>query len=204
MGVEYTHGIFVADLSWRPKLEHVAAVHAVLKAWKLASAKLGYWNLETDEKLAKPKALPPNALIKFGNVEGKPVEAALGASMYDLDAEGRYCEVALILGVDYRVISAESYEVRVRTPPKNGAKPVERSYVTGVSGATYVAKWTTTPPKTKAPGAFPGVWRSGVILDCGKDVPQGCEDEGFAATAKLHTDLEKALGTKLVEQGWIY
>ncbi len=206
MGVEYAHGIFVADLSWQPKLEHVGKVHAVLKAWKLAHPKLGYVDLAGAGAPAKPKVLPANTLVELGHITGKPVETALGVSQYGEAADTRYCDVSLILGVDFRVIRSEFYEVIVKTPPKNGKQAVAQApYIRGLrSATTYPATWLTTPPKTKAAGAFAGVWRSGVILDCGKDLPEGCDDDGFAVAAKLRAELAKAFGTKLVEQGWIY
>jgi hypothetical protein len=55
---------------------------------------------------------------------------------------------------------------------------------------------------TRSNTPFPGVWRSGITIDCGKDVPEIADTRPLPSA--LVRELEQALGTTLVEQGWFY
>src|SRR5262245_9655043 len=213
MGVEYAHGLFVVELSWKPTWAHVGKIHDVMMAWKLATKKPGYVELgdakpKKLKEAAVAKAMPANLRLDYGEVRGAPVESLFGESQYDIDTDDRYIQdVCVVLGVNFQVLSAETYDIAVKTPPKNGKTEVTSDpFVSSARGSQqYPATWTTTPPTTtRPPGKFTGVWRSGVILDCGKDLSMISEEFDPLPATKFRSALEKAFGTPLVEQGWIY
>ena len=61
MGVEYAHGIFVADLTWRPTRRHVDAVCSILDR---------IFDRETDLPSGE---LPPNLVVSYAPPRGAHV-----------------------------------------------------------------------------------------------------------------------------------
>ena len=238
MGFSYSHGIFVADLTWRPRIEHVDRVHEVLLRWGFVSDDPLFFRLgEAAEELEElGTKLPPNLLASYDGCEGDVVAKLLGPSAYDgiADADRYIVNVLLCLGVDLRVVQAESFDVEVLVPPRNGKTPVPLDEMRPDPGHSlcYPASWSTTPPtaqlstraeiaervasivgrgnpRSPAPPpktrpAFTGVWRSGLVIDCDKDVPAIASDLGDVHLTGFRDELEAAFGTKLVEQGWLH
>ena len=213
MGVEYAHGLFVPDLDWRPTWGHVGAVHEVFAKWKLATARQkvslheigNAGTIAIDAKRAA-KAMPANLISMYGEIKGGRAVELVGASRYAIKDSQRYISsIMVVLGVDFKLVSNDSFEVEVTTPAKNGKVPVEIEDDLVTGQPVFRASWTTKPPNTRRPrgSTFSGVWRSGIIIDCGKDLP--AIDEGEPLPAKgFRAGLEKALGTKLVEVGWYH
>ena len=69
----------------------------------------------------------------------------------------------------------------------------------------YRATWATTPPVLEDVGAFHGVYRSMLLIDCHKSVPDIANNWPAKLPAEdFVAQLEDALGTKLIEAGWIH
>lgn len=215
MGVEYSHGLFVLDLMFRPTWDHVVAVEAAMKKWKFVGKDLydlaeGF--AQQLERKAAKAALPANLMVDYGELEGKPVAALMGESSQGVATKERSLSIAMgFFGVDFKVMTwNETFEVELTTPPKDDGEEIEDYDEDSVPHHhSYPSTWKTKPPKTKvlqgtaSDRAFKGVWRTGIILDCGQDLPMLAEDNaplpgGFRAA------LEQTLGTKLVEVGWYY
>jgi hypothetical protein len=125
----------------------------------------------------KPDGSELDLRVEFGQVGGKPVATVLGPSQYDVDDDSRYVRVFAVLAG----FGAEDDELDEDDEEDED--------------------FEDDPPK-----------RSGLILDCGKDLPSladeasetpGENTKPLPARAFV-ADLEKAFGTKLEEQGWIY
>jgi hypothetical protein len=207
------HGLFVADLAWRPAYEHVEKVHAVLEKWNLANGRELYVSGEPVTEASIKRAMPDNLHAAYEGAEGAAVVAVMGESQYGLGEDTRYLQsVSVVLGVDIKVLRAESFDFAITKPAMEGKKKLELDdfYDEVGSHAVFRATWNTALPKLGTPKRhgvmdFSGMWRSGIVLDCGKDLPEIAEeqDRPLPATA-FHADLEQAFGTKLVECGWIY
>jgi hypothetical protein len=51
---------------------------------------------------------------------------------------------------------------------------------------------------------FMGYWRTALIIDCGKDLPQVSDEDGFKIPNKAFiSDVEEAWGCKVIEVGSI-
>lgn len=211
MGVEYMHGVFVADTTWRPTWDHVEKVHAVLTTWGFQRDKEAYFEL--DESSASPidakaaRKMPPNFFVSYDTLEGSRAAAIMGPSRSP-DPHRYIMGTQLHLGVDYKVIAhVEGFEVEVTTPPRNKRVPVEPLDFHDTYPATvvvYPATWETSRPKTDGPKKFDHVWRSALLLDCHKDIPNFAHDAKPLPARDFVQALEKAFGTKLVEYGWLY
>ena len=214
MGLEYTHGLFVEDLSWRPAWHHVEAVERVLAAWGFPRE--NPWFSEVTENGLRPVAdataraelARTQLVVSYGSLDGPGVRTLMGASMYPgLADEHRYVTgVDLHLGSNFKVVFAEGWHAQVTTPPMNGMLPVKPyEDVIGLdSQIIFRASWDTTPPRTDATGDFSGVWRCGLLLDCHKDVPSFAGTNGKLPAKDFVTQLEAAFETKLVEVGWLH
>jgi hypothetical protein len=211
MGVEYSHGIYVADLSWRPGWQHVEAVRGVLARWGFVPLEpelyvLGDEAEEVAEETVRA-ALPENLMAIYDGIEGAEVTRIMGPSAYDdIADEDRYIQsVTVMFGSDYKVLISETLDTDVIEPPRDGDTAIDRaeareSYADFCH--VYPATWTTAPPRTEAATEFAGVWRCGITIDCGKDVPAIADTRPLPC--ELVRELEQALGTKVVEQGWFY
>lgn len=201
MGVEYTHGIFVADLDWRPTWKHVEAVRAVLKRWQFDD-EVSYRadGVEIDERAAKEM---PNGLrvIAAGPV-GNAATRLMGPSQSrTADAARNVCSAELHLGSDLKITQVEGAEVDVTSPPFENGMAIEVDEDFEYPFVRYRASWSATPPTTS--GENGSVWRCGVILDCGKDIPAIAEPMDPLPSSFVR-ELEAALSTELVEIGWLH
>jgi hypothetical protein len=120
----------------------------------------------------------------------KPVHRRVGSA---LQGDGAYA------------VEMRGWEV-IR-PPMNGATPVTPlpDDYTAAWQEVYPASWSTTPQRTSHPsGESGGVWWSAILIDCHKSVPalslgpRRLPDRVFVAA------LEQALGTRLIETGWLH
>lgn len=210
MGVEYMHGLFVVDTAWQPAWHHAERIDAVLQRWGFQRA-TAYYAL-ADERAdaideAAARAMPPNLLVEYGTLEGDRVPALLGPPAYDDAGDDRYIASArLCLGVDFKIIQVEDEEVEVIAPPRTGGTLVEPLFYDVLSPALHVypATWTSTRAKTDAPGDFDRVWRCGLLLDCGKDVPAFAPESAPMPARDFVRELEGAFGARLAEVGWFY
>jgi hypothetical protein len=190
MGVEYAHGIFVADLMWRPTWHQVQAISGVLQD-------AGF---RRETPLEPIRELPANLTIVHAGIEGPRVSAIVGPSHYDdLDEDDRYIQsVVVVFGVDFKQVLSEEYGGDVLVLPDVPDADVD-------CGArmqlVYPATWEATLPKARRPGLF---WRSGIIIDCGKDVPAIADEDRRLVDRGLIARFERAFETPLVELGWIY
>ncbi len=224
MGVEYAHYLLVRDLSWVRGAEAARRVHAVLDRWGLVSGEPELLGLDGGRarklrgRLATIKAPPANLLVRYPHVDGgQAIADVLGPSYYGPQEDGdRYFQqLSVIVGTDFRVGPCfDSLSVRVVRPPTRGGRE-EAPYPEGSHlwefDDSYPADETTLPPETrieargKLPAGFTGVWRAGVMLDCGKDLPL-IDDNGFGVrvSERFASDLETAFGTQLLEVGRVY
>lgn len=210
MGVAYSHGIYVEDLNWRPTWHHIEAVREVLGKYGFVPMDPEFFTLgeaaEDIDEDAVRGAFPDNLMAAYEGLDGEAVVPIMGPSMYkELADEDRYIvSVIAIFGVDYKVLNSESLDAEVIEPPKNGDVTVESSEVRQhYAGAlVYPATWATTPPRTRSNTDFSGVWRSGITIFCDKDVPEIADTRPLPCA--LVRELEQALHTKLIEQGWFH
>ncbi|MFT3699978.1 MAG: hypothetical protein QM831_42935 [Kofleriaceae bacterium] len=207
MGIEYQHALVVEDLTWQPTAAHAKAIEAVMKKYGFTAK--GWFAAGSTKKAKGFDSARPDAVLRFGALNGAKAAAITGPSQYDAPDDERYIQGAeLHLGMAFKVPSSgETFQVTVKTPPMNGKTKVARSIVSAAAyHEWYAADAKTTPPKTDRTRGWPGVWRSGVLIDCGKDLPASAEDEdaGPLANRAFVDALAKAFGTKLVEFGWIY
>ncbi|HEY5924516.1 MAG TPA: hypothetical protein VIV11_22715 [Kofleriaceae bacterium] len=212
MGVEYSHGIYVEDLHWRPAWQHVEAVRAVLARYGFTPMDPELYVLgdaaEEIEDDAVPEEMPDNVMAVYEGPEGEAVTRVMGPSLYEeVTDEDRYIQsVTVIFGVDFKVLFSETIDAEVIEPPRLGNAIIETSEARASYSPfshVYPATWATTPPLTRSRTVFPGVWRCGITIDCGKDVPAIGEAEA-PLPCPLVRELEAVLGTSLVEQGWFY
>lgn len=216
MGVEYSHGLFVADLAWKPSWAHVEGVHEVMRKWKLAKAALELYDLADGHAeitvAAARKATPANLSAIYSDLEGKAVVDLVGDSQYDIGVADRYiASIEVVFGVDFKVLVNETFEVEITAPARNGKTAIEHDDMATLNDQyVFPASWATTPPKTTvlqgtaSDRAFTGVWRTGMMIDCGKDVPRIAENGDLLPAKGFRAALEKALGTELVEVGWYH
>jgi hypothetical protein len=217
MGVEYSHGLFVSDLKWKPTWAVVRGLVAVLVKWKLVDKSPKLYRLDEGEneipaRQAFTGDFPANVRLLGDWIDDAAVvQSVVGPSAYGVMDERYIASTDVILGVDFKVLISEEHGFVVATPPKNGRATVEDSYAYMVGdNQVYPASWTTTPPKVTSSGyvspprGFSGVWRSGVIIDCHKDVPAIAEHHAPLPAKGLKTAVERALGTSLIELGWYH
>lgn len=106
-----------------------------------------------------------------------------------MDDDGRYLQrIGVVVGKDFRIgPGSESLCIDVvRAPTRDGDDVDAHSEGSCLweFDDSYPADAATTPPRTridtrgKLPRGFTGVWRTGVMLDCGKDLPQ-IDQNGF-------------------------
>ncbi len=223
MGVEYAHYLLVHDPAWNGGIEVVRRVHAVLERWGLVSGEPELFGLEGARtrklrgRLAAIKALPPNLLARYPHAgEGRVVAEVMGPSYYGLGDDGRYFQrISLVVGSDFRVgPCSESVYIEVVRPPVRAGReeaPYSLSQHLWEFDDSYPADGTTIPPETRIearrelPVGFTGIWRAGVILDCGKDLPR-IDDHGFGVRVsdRFAAELETAFATQLIEVGRVY
>lgn len=190
MGIEYAHGIFVADLMWGPERRHVDAACSVLDH-----------AFERETEIPSGE-LPPNLAISYARPRGPRVATLMGPSAYDgvADDDRYLMSINLVFGVDFKRPFNEAAEPPLALP-RNGTAPIPSAPRRWLRHHdVYPASWSTTPPEPSTPGSF---WRSGLVLDCGKDVP-AFASKGASLPGELVRLLAVAFETALVEYGWFY
>ncbi len=208
MGVEYSHGLFVADTSWLSSWRHVEQIHAVLTRWGFRRADPPFFALDGDDcdeidAATVARGLPPNLMVVYDSLEGAAVPKVIGASMHKslADSDRYIMSTLLYLGADYKVVQAEGEEVEIHTTI--GADPDFVSAMPTVV-EVYPATWTTPRPTSNGPSDFDRIWRCGLVLDCNKDVPAIATKAEKLPARDFVRQLEEAFGTRLVELGWLH
>jgi hypothetical protein len=220
MGVEYEHWFFVRDLAWTGDKATAERVHALLHAWGLVAAKPTIFDLaggkskKVTRSLRDAAAIPPNLLLVYPFVETPRAEEIMGPSAYPPESIGpRYFQALnLVLGTDHRLLAAHERGLAelVRAPRRGGAevKPYPANDARVPAHLTFPdgpAPEATLSLEGDAPTGLSGVWRSGLGLDCGKDVPAfPTERYGPIPCREFVSALEAAFGTQLVEVGWFH
>jgi hypothetical protein len=224
MGVEYAHYLLVRDPTWIGDLEAARRVHAVLEKWQLLGGEPELFALDGGKRrrlrnrLLTIKQPPTNFLVRYPHLDGGPAVAeVIGPSYYCEigDAERYLQRVSVVIGSDFRIgPDSESLYIEVRRPPTRDGDDVEPSPEGSCLwefDESYPADGDTSVPVTrieargKLPQGFTGVWRAGVVLDCGKDLPR-IDNFGFGVRVneRFKADLEAAFETQLVEVGRVY
>lgn len=224
MGVEYTHSLLVRDPGWFGDIEAARLVHAVLEKWRLVGGEPELFALDGGRRrklrnrLLTIKQPPANLLVRYPHVsDGPAVAEVIGLSYYpDVGDDERYFHrVSIVIGTDFRVgPDSESLYIEVTRPPTqdgDDVPPYPEGSCQWEFDDSYPADSGTLPPVTrietrgKLPRGFTGVWRAGVVLDCGKDLPR-IDGQGFGVRVneRFRADLEAAFGTKLIEVGRVY
>lgn len=224
MGIEYKHYIFVDDLSYIGTPATAMAVEAVLTKWGLVSGtpKIRVLNggkskTLRQRSLGKIPADTENLLIEYPFTDADAIADVMGPSEYD-DVDSRYIQtIAVLVGGDYRVYDGhETAYTTVTAPPRNSGKdvkPYKPNYDISYYADAYPADSETEPPKAMLerdfhdwplPKGFCGIWRCGLILDCGKDLPAFMQKTNKLPSTKFTADIRKAFGHKIVQIGHFY
>jgi len=221
MGLEYTHYLFVDDLSFIGTLETAVALEEVLRRWGLVSGTPTISSLDggkarrlRQSSLDNVSPDTSNILVEYPYTEADTIESVMGPSWYD-DVDSRYIQrLVLLIGSDYRVYSGyETAFTNVKTPPMNNGEeiePFETNYDIHYYADAYPADSETEPPVAvlepdrqdwPLPKGFEGIWRCGVILDCGKDLPGFMEKTNKLPSTQFASDITNAFGRRVVQVG---
>jgi hypothetical protein len=224
VGVEYAHYLLVRDPAWIGGIQVARRVQTVLERWNLVSGEPELFVLEGGRTrklhggLTAIKAQPPNLLVRYPHIDGgRAVAAVMGPSYFGPPYDDwRYLQgISLIIGTDFRIgpCSESLYVGVVRPPVRNGREeaPYPQGSYLWEFDDSYPADRITLPPETRIeakrepPAGFTGVWRAGVMLDCGKDLPR-IDGYGFGVRVsdRFAAELEIAFGTQLIEVGRVY
>ena len=223
MGVEYKHWFIAGNLNWTGDEDAARRVHDVLCDWGLAADAPTLYSLDGGRKkrlrgklgqLAQP---PDNLMAEYPEIESESVAKIMGPSYYPEDEIGpRYFQnIAVIIGTDFRVYDGhETTYTEVTDPPTTKGKSIKPySEFLPHSFDVYSADSKTAPPTTTfevsvdgwpVPVGFRGIWRCGLLLDCGKDLPAMMGKKHRVPSRKFASQMEKAFGTKLVQIGHYY
>lgn len=154
-----------------------------------------------------------NVRIDYPFVTGTPQIAELmGPSYFPENQIGeRYFQrIRFVVGCDFRLFpSNETYYVQLIAPPtQNGIAVLPHP-----DRLSFPANASTPAPVTQVhldeycqdalPEGFTGIWRTGLELDCGKDLPR-LEMGQSLPYRPFVADPEEALGTCVVEIGYLY
>jgi len=220
MGIEYTHYMFVDDLSFIGTVATAAALEEVLAKWGLVSGTPTIRSLDGGKarklrqgSLNNVSPSTSNLLVEFPYTEADSIESVMGPSWNEVDS--RYIQrLALLVGSDYRVYNGfETSYTRVTTPPrKNGeeVKPFKTNHDIFYYSDAYPADSETEPPVAvlepgrqdwPLPKGFDGIWRCGVILDCGKDCPAFMEKTNTLPSTQFTSEVSNAFGRTIVQVG---
>jgi hypothetical protein len=228
MGVEYRHYLIPETPSFVPSSGVIKRIDALLEKWKLKGGDPVIYNL-TQEGLSVVKA-PVRSLI-FGQVLGVrylppedvgPVVAnILGPSwrLINVPDSDRYLySLTFVAGLDYRIHpSGETWNISLKKPPYEGATKLEPYWEYDNKLYTHAEAFhstlSTTPPEVEVESnyrdqvmvpKFLGYWRTALVIDCGKDLPEVPDEGGFKIPNKdFIRDVEEALGCKVIEIGEI-
>jgi hypothetical protein len=108
----------------------------------------------------------------------------------------------------------ETRYTEITDPPVTNGKPVKPfPEFLPYSFDVYPADRETVAPKTRfevcvdgwpVPDGFRGIWRCGLVLDCGKDLPAFMGKKHQIPSRKFATQIEKAFDSTLVQIGHCY
>jgi hypothetical protein len=227
MGIEYRHYLIPENPSFVPSSGVIKRIDALLEKWKLKGGDPVIYNL-SQEGLTVVKA-PVQSLIfgqgfglKYPSVdnEGPAVANVMGPSIYDeITDEDRYLySVTFVAGLDFRIHpSGETWNITIKKPPYEGATKLKPYWVFDDMLFTHAEAFhstlSTTPPEVEVEAnysnqvmepQFLGYWRTALVIDCGKDLPEVPDEGGFKIPNKdFIRDVEEALGCKVIEIGEI-
>lgn len=228
MGVEYQHCFFVRDLGWIGDQSALTRVHAALAKWGLADAGPAVYDIDDGRRRkqrAEPGAIkdpPRNLLAAWPEAfDAAAIPQILGPSYYPASQIGeRYVQqIIAVVGTDFRVFAGgEMFEAEIERPPVNRGAAAERYDERRLGHAchyAYAADAAAQPPVARLradrsvyghliPPGFSGVWRAGLILDCGKDLPAFAGQVAAVPGTAFAADLAEAFGTELVQTGFYY
>jgi hypothetical protein len=226
MGVEYEHWFFASDPHWIGNIATARNVSNVLQNWGLivdSAPELFSLDGGKAKKLKVPldqlAMAPRNLIIQFPMCTTEIVEEIMGPSYYAEEEIGpRYFQaIVIIMGTDFRVYNGgETTFTQILHPPTRDGKLTSAykpdfrfSYWSDV----FPADEKATPPDAnliveaenwKVPKQFHGIWRAGLLLDCGKDLPSFMGKSNNIPSKRFTRDVEKAFGTKILQIGQWY
>ena len=224
MGVEYTHYLMVDDLTYVGTHAIALTLQDVLTTWGLIAGPPTIRSLDGGKakklrqtSLAKVPVDFANLLVEFPHTEAETIADIMGPSEYD-NVDSRYIQaIALLIGADYRVYDGgeTAFTTVIHPPQRNGkeVKPYKPNFKIRCYTNAYPADGETTPPKAvlkpdlhdwPLPKGFCGIWRCGVILDCGKDLPAFAQKTNKLPSTRFASDITKAFGAKIVQVGHFY
>jgi len=228
MGVEYRHYLIPENPSFVPASAVIKKIDALLEKWKLKGGDPVIYNF-SKEGLSVVNA-PVRSLIfgqGFGirypsvNDNGPAVANVMGPSwsLNKIPDNDRYLDsLTFVAGLDYRIHpSGETWNISVNKPPYEGAAKLKPYWVFDDMLFTHAEAFhstlSTTPPEVEVEAnysnqimepKFAGYWRTALIIDCGKDLPEMPDEGGFKIPNKdFISDVEEALGCKVIEVGEI-
>jgi hypothetical protein len=224
MGVEYAHYLLAAHPAWIGDIGTARRVHEVLDRWQLVSSAPEVFGLSGGrmrrirgslEALRKP---PVNLLVRYPFVSDvATIAEIMGPSYYpSAQIDPRYFQrIGLVVGTDYRIGPIdEQLDAEVVCPPSRDGHEVAQHAALDLCSegviCSYPADETTIPPvvRLEPPARFPpgfaGVWRGGLTLDCGKDLPRIEGTPPLRVNPVFAADMEEAFGTQLIQIGRIY
>lgn len=228
MGVEYRHYLIPENPSFVPSSGIIKRIDAVLEKWKLKAGDPVIYNL-SKEGLSVVKA-PVQSLIfgqgfgiKYPSLDdaGPAVANVLGPSwrLINVPDSDRYISsLTFVVGLDFRIhASGETWNISINKPPYEGATKLEPYWEYDNKLFTHAEAFhstlSTTPPKVEVEAnyrnqvmepKFLGYWRTALVIDCGKDLPEVPDEGGFKIPNKdFISDIQEALGCKVIEVGEI-
>jgi hypothetical protein len=227
MGVTYTHYLIPENPSFVPSAGVIKRMDAVLEKWKLKADDPTIYNL-SKEGLSVVKA-PLHSLIfgqgfgiRYPLIEGggPAVANVMGPSFYDevTDSDRYIDSLTFVVGLDFRIHpSGEMFNISVIKPPYEGATKLTPYWVYDDMLFTHAEAFhstlSTTPPEVKVEAnyrnqvmepKFLGYWRTALIIDCNKDLPQVPDEGGFKLPNRnFISEIEEAWGCKITEVGSI-
>jgi len=232
MGVEYQHFIIPSDPTFVPKKDVIIKVDNLLQKWQLKTNEPKVYNL-TDGGNTLVE-LPLN-IIEFDHgilleydcegISGKIVRNIMGASHYgdEIEDDDRYIsKIYFIVGTDYRIHDdSETFSISVIKPPYNNNIPLDPycdyDNLSFLHSEAYSSSLNTLPPVVEVsiaerPGDirignqnFKGYYRTALVIDCGKDLPDILNFEKNAfykiESTSLIQELEEVIGTDVIQIG---
>jgi hypothetical protein len=228
MGVEYRHYLIPENPSFVPSAGVIKRMDAVLEKWKLKAGDPNIYNLTADSYSLVEA--PLHTLIfgqGFGiqyppvDHDGATVASIMGPSYYyrNVPDNSRYINsLTFVIGLDFRIhASDETLNISVIKPPYEGATQLQPYWDYDLAVFSHAEAFhgtlSTTPPVVAVEGQqikqaidpkFMGYWRTALIIDCGKDLPQVSDEDGFKIPNKAFiSDVEEAWGCKVIEVGSI-
>jgi hypothetical protein len=218
MGVEYSQFYVARDPTWRGRARTVVPrVDAVLRDWNLVVGAPAVFDLARGQCTKLPDtiesvAIPENVGIAYPEVfteeprVQQSIERIMGPSYYGEKTRGqRYFQhIHFVAGLDIRVHpSSEYFGVEV-----SGEEIVEPEYPwTSTFWGTIVRRIGAPWPRsnilnsgvTPVPSGFTGLWRCGLQLDCGKDLPAFIDQGLSPPGVEFRRALETAIDSEVIE-----